>query len=131
MKKISVFLIDSILIASLYLNYFKCYDNAFSRAIILTGLYGWIVITYTTLATFVKSDKSWEEVLKEEKSKWFKIYDRITDYLMIMGLFMNGWNIVLVIFIIFKIKAFNIRKGYRIYDNMKKLSEIAKQEKGE
>lgn len=110
MKKILVFLIDSILIASLYLNYFKCYDNAFSRSIILTGLYGWIVITYATLATFVMSDKSWEDALKEEKSKWFKIYDRITDYLMITGLFMNGWNIVLVIFIIFKIKAFNIKK---------------------
>lgn len=116
-KRILGIFLDSFMILSLYLYYFKCFGTV-QNYIIFTGFYLINIFAYLTLLTFLLRDSSWREACspKYEKSKLFKFYDKITDYLAIFGLLINGAYFYLAVFSVAKIKIWLIKFGYFYID---------------
>lgn len=112
-------LLDALLISSLYLLYFGCFGPV-QKYIIFAGIYAWEIVGYAMLFTFLMRDEQWAKALtsNDEKGIWFHRYDKITYFLMVIGLLLNGLNFLSTLFLCFNFKKWLCKEGYALFDFM-------------
>lgn len=117
MRRIMFILLDALLISSLYLLYFGSYGSV-QNYIIFAGIYAWKIVGYAILFTFLMRDEQWTKALTSNgtKSIWFRRYDRITDFLMIIGLLLNGLYFLFTLLLCFDFKKWLCKEGYVLLD---------------
>ena len=117
MKRIMFILLDALLIGSLYLLYFGCFGTV-QNYIIFAGIYAWKIVGYAMLFTFLMRDEQWVKALtsNDEKSIWFRRYDKITNFLMVIGLLLNSLYFLFTLILCFEFKKWLCKEGYVLLD---------------
>lgn len=108
-------MLDILLISSLFFKYFECY-NTITIYIMMIGFNFWKILIYLTLLTFLVRDDNLKKIYLKKEEGWFKKYDEVTDFLMFVGLWLNGLTFCFMVWLVFKIKLMLIRKGYAFLD---------------